>query len=98
MHKQGDEIHVNEVEATGARGNGHVRVILIIGTLLAIGALSLIWMTGAFTSQGVQPEAEATIGVPTAAEAEATDAILNEPTTDLIIEDADDIQAVEPVG
>ncbi len=56
MHREGDEVHVSEEEAVGASREGVVRWILIIGTLLAIGALSIIWITGAATRS--DPDAE----------------------------------------
>lgn len=56
MHRQGDEVHVSEEEATGGSKEGVVRWVLIIGTLLAIGALSIIWITGAATRN--DPNAE----------------------------------------
>ena len=56
MHREGEEVHVSEEEVTGARKEGVVRWVLIIGTLLAIGALSIIWITGAGTR--TDPDAE----------------------------------------
>jgi hypothetical protein len=47
MHSDGDEVHVSEEEASGGSKEGVVRWVLIIGTLLAIIALSAIWITGA---------------------------------------------------
>lgn len=47
MHTEGNEVHVSEEEASGGSKEGVVRWVLIIGTLLAIVALSTIWITGA---------------------------------------------------
>jgi hypothetical protein len=47
MHNEGDEIHVSEEEASGGSKEGVVRWVLIGGLVLAIGALSLIWIFGA---------------------------------------------------
>lgn len=47
MHKDGDSVHLSEEEASGGSKDGVVRWVLIIGTLLAIIALSTIWITGA---------------------------------------------------
>lgn len=47
MHNEGDEVHVSEEEATGASRENVVRWVLIVGTLLAVIALSVIWITGA---------------------------------------------------
>lgn len=52
MHREGDEIHIDSEEASAGANDGHahVRWILAIGLLLAIGALSFIWITGALIS------------------------------------------------
>ena len=57
MERQGDEVHVESTEATGASREGVVRWVLIIGTLLAIILLSVIWMTGAAFQGDVEEEA-----------------------------------------
>lgn len=51
MHTEGDEVHVDDTEASGGSKEGVVRWVLVIGTLMAIIVLSLIWMTGAFVHQ-----------------------------------------------
>lgn len=56
MHKDGESVHVSEEEASGGSKEGVVRWVLIIGTLLAIGALSIIWITGALVSD--DPDAD----------------------------------------
>lgn len=47
MEQRGEEIHTSETEASGGSKEGVVRWVLIIGTLLAIVALTLVWMGGA---------------------------------------------------
>jgi hypothetical protein len=47
MDQRGDEVHVSETEASGGSKEGVVRWVLIIGTLLAIGLLTIIWTSGA---------------------------------------------------
>jgi hypothetical protein len=47
MHKDGDHIDVTEEEASGGVKNHGVRYVLVISLILAIIALSLMWMTGA---------------------------------------------------
>ncbi|QGN53762.1 hypothetical protein [Novosphingobium sp. Gsoil 351] len=47
MERQGDEVHIETDEARGASTPHIVRYVLIISLLLAVGALSVIWMTGA---------------------------------------------------
>ncbi len=50
MNKQGDEIHVSDEEASAGEKPGIVRYVLAISLLLAIAALSAIWITGALTN------------------------------------------------
>jgi hypothetical protein len=50
MERQGDEVHLSEEEGRGGSTPGIVRYILIISLALAIGALSAIWMVGAWNS------------------------------------------------
>lgn len=54
MERHGAETHVTTTEARSGASAGVVRWILAIGLLLAIVALSAIWITGALTS--AQPE------------------------------------------
>lgn len=57
MEQQGDEVHASETEASGGSKEGVVRWVLIIGTLLAIGFLTVIWVTGAASQGDVEEEA-----------------------------------------
>ena len=50
MERQGDEIHIDEEEASGGQKHNHVRWILLISLVLAIVILSIIWITGAFST------------------------------------------------
>lgn len=56
MHKEGESVHVSEEEASGGSKDGVVRWVLVIGTLLAIVALSTIWITGAVSNS--DPDAD----------------------------------------
>ena len=47
MHSEGNEVHLSEEEVSGASKEGVVRWVLIVGTLLAVIALSAIWIFGA---------------------------------------------------
>jgi hypothetical protein len=47
MRRIGDEIHLDTREASGGDTPHIVRYVLAISLLLAIVALSVIWMTGA---------------------------------------------------
>lgn len=73
MERQGSEVHVDEVEASGGSKEGVVRYILIIGTVLAIVALTITWMTGAFTHDGYEDQSS-----PAGAETPVTDAGMDE--------------------
>jgi hypothetical protein len=50
MERQGEEVHIETTEARGGSTPHIVRYVLVISLLLAIGALTLIWVTGAVTS------------------------------------------------
>ena len=54
MERQGDEVHIETDEARGASTPHIVRYILAISLLLAIAALTFIWVTGAVSSH--QPQ------------------------------------------
>lgn len=54
MERQGDEVHIETDEARGGSTPHIVRYVLAISLLLAIGALTLIWVTVASGSD--QPE------------------------------------------
>lgn len=56
MHREGEEIHVDDTEASGGSKEGVVRWILGIGLVLAIGLLSAIWIFGAFTQDDIEEE------------------------------------------
>lgn len=70
MHTEGNEVHVSEEEASGGSKEGVVRWVLVFGLILAIGALSLIWITGALSSS--DPNADnASVDAKIAAQKEA---------------------------
>ncbi len=47
MERQGEEVHVETDEARGGSTPHIVRYVLAISLVLAIVALSIVWMTGA---------------------------------------------------
>lgn len=47
MERQGEEVHIETNEVRGGSTPHIVRYVLIISLVLAVVALSLIWMTGA---------------------------------------------------
>lgn len=60
MIRHGEEVEMNTEEASGGQKRGIVRYVLIISTLLAIVALSIIWMTGSATGpENPTPNSEA---------------------------------------
>lgn len=54
MEKIGDEIHIETDEARGASTAHVMRYVLAIGLLLAILALSAIWITRAWSDRPAQ--------------------------------------------
>jgi hypothetical protein len=56
MHTEGNEVHVSTEEASGGSREGVVRWVLVLGTLLAILALSAIWIGGALSTD--DPDAD----------------------------------------
>ncbi len=50
MKRDGDDIQLNEEEASGGSKEHVVRYVLAASLLLAIIALTAVWMTGAATS------------------------------------------------
>ncbi len=50
MERRGDEVHIDSDEARAGSTPHIVRYVLGIGLLLAIAALSAVWITGAATS------------------------------------------------
>ena len=89
MDQQNGEIHVETDEARGGRTTGVVRYVLVISLILAIGILSLVWITGAL-SQG-DTEEEATVS------GTALDETQGDQTDSLILPPEDDL-ATDPAG
>ncbi|MBW8785634.1 MAG: hypothetical protein JF593_13525 [Novosphingobium sp.] len=50
MELQGDELHVETDEARSGSTPHIVRYVLVISLFLAIAALTVIWVTGAFSA------------------------------------------------
>lgn len=48
MEREGEEVHLNETEATGGVKNQGMRYVLGISLLLVVIALSIVWIIGAF--------------------------------------------------
>ena len=91
MRKEGDEIHIDDNEASAGETSGRMRWVLGIGTVLAIGLLTIIWMTGALTQGDVEEEGTVTGAIlSTDDEGDNTDSI--------IMEEGDSIDDTEEVG
>ena len=91
MRKEGDEIHIDDSEASAGETSGRMRRVLAIGTLLAIGLLTIIWMTGALSQGDVEEEATVTGEIlSTDDEGDNTDSI--------IMEEGDSLDETEEVG
>jgi hypothetical protein len=59
MHEDRDgHIHVSQEEASGGSKEGVVRWVLVLGLLLAIGLLSVTWITGALTQGDVESQGD----------------------------------------
>ncbi len=56
MHKDGDEIHLDDTEASGGSKEGVVRWVLAGGLLLAIILLSITWIIPALSTGDVEEE------------------------------------------
>jgi len=50
MEREGEEVHVTTTEASGGSTPHIVRYVLMFSLILAIGALSAIWITGALNT------------------------------------------------
>ena len=56
VHKEGEEIHIDETEASGGSKEGVVRWVLAGGLLLAVILLSITWIIPAMTTGDVEEE------------------------------------------
>ncbi|EJL24017.1 hypothetical protein [Novosphingobium sp. AP12] len=50
METQGQEVHLDTEEARGGETSGVMRYVLLISLVLAIVAMTAVWLTGAFTT------------------------------------------------
>lgn len=50
MEQRGEEAHITTTEARGGETPHIVRYVLVIGLLLAVAAMTLIWVTGALNA------------------------------------------------
>ena len=97
MEKRGNEVHIDDTEASGGQKTGHVRWILAIGTLLGIVLLSIVWITGALSQGDAEEEWEVTTD-PTARnelEGDQTDGIVSDDADEIDTPIADDDAGTE---
>ena len=85
MHKEGDEIHVTDTEASGGSKEGVVRWVLAGGLLLAIILMSIVWIIPAMMQGDVEEEATVSGEIQSMEEeGDSTDSIVGVPSaTDL---------------
>ena len=85
MHKEGDEVHVSETEASGGSKEGVVRWVLAGGLLLAIILMSIVWIVPAMMQGDVEEEATVSGEISSMEEeGDSTDSIVGVPSaTDL---------------
>ncbi|WP_298194941.1 hypothetical protein [Novosphingobium sp.] len=61
MQHEGEEVHIDTQEVSGGDKDRSLVKMVVIGTLLAIGLLSMVWITGAVRfNQTTTPTADAT--------------------------------------
>ena len=76
MHKEGDEIHVDDTEASGGSKEGVVRWVLAGGLLLALVLMSLVWIIPAMTQGDIEEEATVSGEIRSMEDGEDTDGII----------------------
>lgn len=97
MDKQGDNIQVNDVEASGGSKEGVVRYVLVIGLVLAIGLLTLIWVTGALTQDEDEQDISVSSQIATEEAGESTDGIVSDDADNMNVETDRDDGAVQTI-
>ncbi len=85
MHKEGDEVHITDTEASGGSKEGVVRWVLAGGLLLAVILMSIVWIIPAMTQGDVEEEATVSGEIQSMEEeGDETDSIVGVPSeTDL---------------
>tara|TARA_A100001391_G_scaffold82249_2_gene53677 strand:- start:862 stop:1191 length:330 start_codon:yes stop_codon:yes gene_type:complete len=56
VHKEGEEVHITDTEASGGSKEGVVRWVLAGGLLLALILLSIVWIIPALSTGDVEEE------------------------------------------
>jgi hypothetical protein len=84
MERRGDEIHTDTTEASAGSRENVVRWVLLVGLVLAIGLLTIIWVTGALSHpEGTGEGNVSTATADQSGDGTGTDSIVTpqEPTT-----------------
>ena len=76
MEKQNGEIHVETDEARGGSTPSIVRYVLLISLVLAVGLLSIVWITGALSQGDVEEEITMQQNIEDADSGDNTDSII----------------------
>lgn len=79
MHTEGEEIHVETDEVRGGESRGVMRWVLGIGTLIAAAAMTIAWMSGAFSQGAEESEVTATGKADVMDEGDDTDSVVGVP-------------------
>ncbi|MBM0169812.1 hypothetical protein [Altererythrobacter sp. C41] len=96
MERRGDEVHMNETEASGGSKEGVVRWVLIVGTFLAIAFLTIIWVTGALTQDEVESQATVEGRIEATQRDTGTDSIVDDRVDEIDAPEGGDSPADEP--
>ena len=76
MHKENNEVHINDTEASGGSKEGVVRYILAISLVLGVVVLSLVWIVPALTNDPEADYANVTDRVRAESNGESTDSVV----------------------
>ena len=99
MHKHGDEVHIDDVEASGGSKEGVVRWVLAGGLLLAIILMSVVWIVPAMMQGDVEEEATVSGEISSMEEeGDSTDSIVGvdgEPDGESDVTQEDGIEVIE---
>lgn len=89
MHKEGEEVHVTDTEASGGSKEGVVRWVLAGGLLLAIILMSLVWIIPALSTDAVDEEGTVSGQIMQEQEAgDGTDSIIGVPDGDVLSDES----------
>ena len=79
MHTEGEEIHVEADDVRGGESRGVMRWVLGIGTLIAAAAMTIAWVSGAFSQGPEESEITATGNADVMDEGDGTDSVVGVP-------------------